>query len=91
MFGDDHIGIGVRVETWMGALKGRDLIGHRTPFGKPLIQAAVEERDIGVSKIIEKPPEPRGIAPARIVIDDDVRFIADAKAGHGLGKHFFGR
>src|SRR5215218_7674368 len=69
---------------------GRLGCGHlgrrRAVFGRPLCPTAVQDGDTVVAVEGQGPPQPGGELAARVIVDHDVRVVADAQRAHSLGE-----
>jgi hypothetical protein len=65
-----------------GRLGIGDLGRDGTTLGGPLLKAAVEDGDVVMTIVGERPPETGGELAARIVVDDDVGIVADPQRAH---------
>jgi hypothetical protein len=57
---------------------------HRAPFGFPLLQAAVEDRDIMRAEALQHPPGAGRAVQRAVVVDDEAVAIAEAERLHRL-------
>ena len=70
-----------------GCLEGSGYSGGDRPaFDQPLVPAAIQHLDLGVTVVIERPPETRRVKPAKPVIGNDQCVIANTQRSHGLGE-----
>src|SRR5215211_7616205 len=71
---------------------GRIRLGHfgggRTVLGRPLLPAAVEDKDQVVTVVSKGPPQTCGELATRVVVDDHLRIVADAERPHAIRETF---
>jgi hypothetical protein len=63
---------------------------HRAPFGFPLLQAAVEDRDIMRAEALQHPPGAGRAVQRRIVVDDEAVAVAEPERLHPAGELVLG-